>query len=110
MSQDAKPQPEPVDVWINGIVAVRDQQPYIQLMTSNGIMTQWNVIEARKIANDIVIMCSRTEADAMLMKFFEKMDFPIGATVALMKELRDYRHNLDMIKVESKDDPEINHD
>lgn len=99
--------PDAVDVWVNGIVAVRDNQPYVQLLTSNGIMTQWNVTEARKVANDIILMCSRVEADAMLVKFFGKMDFPDGAVVALMHEFREYRHSLDMLHVESKDDPEV---
>lgn len=98
--------PEPQEIFINGIVAARDQQPYIQLTTSNGIMSQWNVTEARKIANDILVMCSRTEADAMLIKFFGKMDFPPGAAFELMKEFRDYRHELDMIEVEGKDQTE----
>lgn len=104
MSAADKPQPEPQDIFINGIVAARDQKPYIQLTTTNGIMSQWNVTEARKIAHDILIMCSRTEADAMLIKFFGKMEFPPGAAFELMKEFRDYRHELDMMHVEGKDD------
>jgi len=107
MSAGDRPEPQPVDVWVSGLVAARDHQPYIQLMTSNGIMTQWNVAEARKIANDIVTMCSRCEADAMLVKFFGKMEFPDGALAALMHEFREYRHSLDMVKVEGKDDPDM---
>lgn len=107
MPKEPEKPPEPQDIFISGLVAARDQQPYIQLTTSNGIMSQWSVTEARKIAHDILIMCSRTEADAMLIKFFGKMDFPDGATVGLMKEFRDYRHELDMQHVEGKDsDPE----
>jgi hypothetical protein len=109
MSEEAKPEPQITDVFINGIVAARDGKPYIQLMTSNGIMTQWNVAEARKIANDIVVMCSRVEADAMIIKFFGffgKMNFPAGALGAIMQEFREFRHELDMQPVETKDDPE----
>jgi hypothetical protein len=108
VNDEKKPEGEVpyVDIWVNGIVAVRDNQPYIQLLTSNGIKTQWNVTEARKIAYGILQMCSRTEADAMLMKFFGKMDFPDGAVVALMQEFREYRHALDSITVQSKEDPE----
>jgi hypothetical protein len=106
MSDEPKQPPEPIDIFINGIVAARNQQPYIELMTSNGIRVQWNVTEARKIANDIVTMCSRTEADAMLIKFFGKQEFPAGAAFALMAEFREYRHELDSIPVEIKEDPE----
>ena len=107
MSEDQdKPKQEPTEVFINGIVAARNSKPYVQLMTSSGIMTQWTIAEARKIANDIVTMCSRVEADAILIKFFGKMDFPDGALAAIMHEFREYRHELDMEPVESIDDPE----
>jgi hypothetical protein len=107
MPDEPKPPESPeVDVWVNGIVAVRDNQPYIQLSTSRGMMTQWNVTEARKIADDILRMCARCEADAMLIKFFTKAEFPAEAAVALMHEFREYRHELDMIAVQSKVDPE----
>jgi hypothetical protein len=106
----AAPLPEPeagtVDVWVNGLVAARNGQPYVQLLTTNGIMTQWTVGEARKIANDIVTMASRVEADAIIVKFFGHMEFPNGALAALMQEFRDFRHHLDMETVESKPDPE----
>jgi hypothetical protein len=98
--------PATVEVWVNGIVAVRNSQPYVQLLTSSGIMTQWTVGEARKIANDIVTMASRCEADAMMVKFFGRMEFPNGALVAIMQEFRDFRHALDMEPVESRSDPE----
>jgi hypothetical protein len=103
---DETPQPETTDIWVNGVVAARNCQPYVQLLTSNGIMTQWTIAEARKIANDIVTMASRTEADAMIIKFFNKADFPSGAAAALMQEFREFRHELDMEPVESKSGPE----
>jgi hypothetical protein len=107
---DEKKEPS-TDFWVNGIVAARNQQPYIQLSSSTGLLMQLTIAEARKIANDIVTMCSRTEADAMLIKFFGKAEFPAGASVALMAEFRDFRHALDMEPVEGKDedpgDPEI---
>jgi hypothetical protein len=86
------------DFWVNGIVAVRDGQPYIQLSNEKGMIGQLSMSEARQVANDIVVMASRTEADAMLIKFFSKMEFPEGASVALMAEFRDFRAELDADK------------
>jgi hypothetical protein len=92
---------------ISGVVAIRNLQPYIQLLINGELMFQWHITEARSIAWDILRMCSRTEADAMIVKFFGKMDFPDGALAALMQEFRDYRHELDMIDVDKSDyDPE----
>jgi hypothetical protein len=104
----AKPeQPESNEFFVNGIVAARNGRPYIQLSTTNGIKVQLSIADARKIANDIVTMCSRTEADAMLIKFFSKEDYPAGAAAAIMQEFRDFRHELDMEPVEgSHSDPD----
>lgn len=84
------------DLMVNGLVAVRDKQPYIQLSTEKGLVCQLSMTEARQVANDILTMASRTEADAMLVKFFDKSEFPQGATEALLVEFRDFRHELDM--------------
>jgi hypothetical protein len=93
------------DFWVNGIVAARNNQPYIQLSTSNGLLMQLSIADARKIANDIVTMCSRTEADALILRFFGKiMEIPEGAIVAMMQEFRNFRHELDMDQVEGKDE------
>jgi uncharacterized protein (DUF1501 family) len=81
--------------WVNGIVAQGDKQPYIQLSNENGMLAQLSMAQARQVAQDILTMASRTEADAMLLKFFDRMEFPSGAASALMQEFRDYRATLD---------------
>lgn len=94
------------DFWVNGVVAMRDTKPYIQLSNENGMIAQLSMSEARQVADDIVNMCSRTEADAMIFKFFTKESFPPDAAGALMQEFRNFRHELDMEKAERKIDPE----
>lgn len=81
--------------WVNGIVAVRDKKPYIQLSNDNGMIAQFSMSEARQVAMDILQMAGRTEADAMILKFFKKAEFPMGAAEALMQEFRDFRAELD---------------
>jgi hypothetical protein len=88
------------DFWVNGIVAQRDKQPYVQLSNEKGMIAQLTMAQAQRIAMDILIMAARTEADAMLHKFFSKMEFPQGATDALMIEFREYRAELDQEKVD----------
>jgi hypothetical protein len=90
------------DVWINGMVASKSLEPRIELMSSTGIRMTWSIGVARKIAHDIIIMCSRTEADAMIVKFFKERDLPLEAAAALMKDFRDYRAELDQEEVEGK--------
>jgi hypothetical protein len=86
--------------WVNGIVAVRDGIPYIQLSNEKGMIAQLTMSQARQVANDIVIMCSRSEADAMIFKFFNKFELPEQAAGLLMQEFRDFRFELDEDKPE----------
>jgi len=86
--------------WVNGIVAVRDKQPYIQLSNDKGMIGQLSVTEARQVANDIMLMAARTEADAMLIKFFGQMELGDQAASLLMNQFRDYRAELDQQKIE----------
>jgi hypothetical protein len=81
--------------WVNGIVAMRDKMPYVQLSNENGMMVQFSVPEARQVAMDILQMSARTEADAMVLKFFDKAQFPPGAGAALMDDFRNFRAELD---------------
>lgn len=83
------------DFWVNGIVSARDKQPYVQLSNEKGMIAQLSMAQARQIAMDMLVMCSRTEADAMLLKFFDKHEFPSGAGAALMVEFRDFRAAID---------------
>jgi hypothetical protein len=66
----------------------------------NGEKVQLNVAEAHKIANDLIKIAARTEADAMLLRFFSKSDFPEGAGAALMIDFRYYREMQDRKGVE----------
>lgn len=81
--------------WVNGIVAIRDKRPYIQLSNEKGIICQLGMSEARQVAMDILQMAARTEADAMIHKFFEREEFPENASGHLMTEFRDFRAELD---------------
>jgi len=81
--------------WVNGIVAARNKKPYIQLSTEKGILVQLSMSEARQVAMDILQMAGRTEADAMVLKFFDRSEFPEEAAAALMQEFRDFRAELD---------------
>lgn len=83
------------NIVISGVVAVRNMQPYVQIFVDGNVIGQLSMSEARNVANDIVQMCARTEADAMIIKFFGEMDFPQGATAALLDQFRDFRSKLD---------------
>lgn len=88
------------ELMVNGIVSARDKKPYVQLSTENGMICQLSMAEARKVAMDIITMAYRTEADAMLVKFFDRSEFPEASVGALLVGFRDFRHALDMEKVE----------
>lgn len=54
-------------------------------------------------------MAARTEADAVILKFFSKdeLEMPETAVAAFMQEFRDFRAELDREVVEhSSEDPE----
>lgn len=94
-------------IWVNGIVAVRDKQPYIQLSNENGMVAQLSMAQARHVAMDILQMSARTEADAMIHDFFGRNQFPRGAGEELMMMFRDFRAKLDDEKVErSRENPD----
>lgn len=82
------------NVLVEGIVAVRNQKPYVVLRL-NRERIQLTIAEAKGIAADIVQMAARTEADAMILRFFDKMEYPRGAAAAVLKEFRDFRLALD---------------
>jgi hypothetical protein len=92
--------PTGINFWINGIVAARNGQPYVQLSNDNGLIGQFTIAEARSIALDLLRSASYAETDAMLVRFFDKNEFPKDALGALLMEFRDFRHQLDMEKVE----------
>jgi hypothetical protein len=84
------------DVSVNGIVAARNKEPYVQLHLDGKPALQMTVSEARKIAGDLVLAASRVEADAMLLRFFDNHEFPEAAAAFLMKDFRDFRLGLDL--------------
>ena len=86
--------------WVSGVVAVRDKKPYVQVSNEKGMVAQFSISEARQVAADILQKAARTEADAMILKFFDKAHFPSGAAEALMQEFRDFRAELDRETVE----------
>ena len=92
------------DFWVNGIVAVRDGKPYIQLSNEKGKIAQLTMSQTRQIAMDMLVMASRSEADAMIFKWFRKNVFPDAAVAALMQDFRDFRAELDADKAERSSD------
>jgi hypothetical protein len=95
------------DFWVNGIVAQRDKQPYVQLSNERGMIAQLSMAQARNIAMDILNMAARTEMDAMLLRFCdEELEHEeVGAKMMVL--FREYRMKLDQEKVEtSMQDPD----
>ena len=94
-------------ILVNGIVSHRDFQPYLQVDV-DGHLVQLTMAQARNVARDIEAMCARTEADAMIHRFFARNDFPAAAGAALMVEFRDFRMQLDADQVEkTREDPDV---
>lgn len=92
------------DFWVNGVVAVRNGLPYVQLSNEKGMIAQLSMSETRQIAMDMLVMAARTEADAMIHKFFAKEEFPPEASAAVMVGFRDFRAELDADKAERPQD------
>jgi hypothetical protein len=86
-------------IFVDGIVAARNKEPYVRI-TVNGEKAQLTVAEARKIAADLHAVAARTEADAMVLRFFSKSEFPEGAGAALMMDFRYFRQMQDEKPVE----------
>jgi hypothetical protein len=86
-------------IFVDGIVAARNKEPYVRL-TVNGEKAQLTIAEAHKIAVDLINTAARTEADAMLLRFFDKKEFPDGAAAALMIDFRYFRQLQDEQPVE----------
>jgi hypothetical protein len=86
-------------LFVDGIVAARDHEPYVRVVI-NGEKAQLSIAEAHKVAHDILKIAARTEADAVVLRFFSDKQFPKGAGVAIMRDFRDYRYQQDEKKVE----------
>lgn len=103
----APKQPEKgTHILISGIVSGRDKRPYVHVDVG-GRLVQLSIADARNIALDLFRACSYAEADAMILKFFDKQEYPEGAAAALMVEFREFRHELDTENVErTTEDPD----
>lgn len=88
---------------VEGIVSRRDGQPYVKLFVNGEPVALLSMAQARSIASDIEWMCSRTEADAMIYKFFATKDHPEGAAIALTQQFREFRSKLDAEPVEKNE-------
>ena len=88
---------------VDGVVDSRDKQPYVQLSNENGIVCQMSMAQARDVAMNILQMCARTEADAMLLKFFEKCELPENAAASMLIEFREFRYALDQEQIDRLD-------
>jgi hypothetical protein len=88
-------------VSVEGIVAIRDKQPYIKLFKDGFPIAQMSMAQARKFADDIVNMCARTEADSIIHKFFADRQLPPIAAAELMLDFRNYRVEIDSEAVET---------
>lgn len=96
-----------ITFWVSAIVAQRNNQPYVQLANDKGMIGQFTVAEARKVADDLYLAASRAEADAMIFKFFKDKDLPLEEAAMVMQYFRDFRHTLDMQEIEkSESDPD----
>ena len=100
MNKQPKPEGES-HFLISGVVAHRDKRPYIH-MDINGRLHQLSVSQARNIASNILLACSMAEADAMILRFFQKKEFPEGAAAAIMVDFREFRNELDIQDYENE--------
>ena len=92
--------------WVNGIVAMCDGNPYIQLSNENGMIAQLSMSETQQIAIDMLVMAARTEADSMLLRFIKAKNLPDQMGGELMMMFRDFRAELDAEKAKRSIDDE----
>ena len=94
---------KPNIISVNGVVAVRNGEPYVQLSTTkHGVIVQLAVAEARSLAMDLLSMAFRTEADAMVHAFVQQeLEQPPNVSSAMMKMFRDFRVRQDGMEVET---------
>jgi hypothetical protein len=92
------------EFWVAGIVSQRDKQPYVQLSNEVGLIAQLTMTQARQIAMDMLVQCSRAEMDAMVLAFVEKMDLPPNAGPLMMRDFREFRSAFDNEVLERAED------
>ncbi len=84
---------------VESAVTNPDKTPIV-VLTIGGKRAIFSIAQARKIAADIVQHAARSEADAMIYRFFDDQKFPLGAAENLMFNFRLFRHELDTEAVE----------
>jgi hypothetical protein len=87
-------------IIVDSIVAVRDGQPYVRITIDGVQRAQLTVSEARAIGQDLLVTAGRSEADAMILKFFSDHDLPREAATEMLKRFREFRLHLDQERVE----------
>lgn len=92
---------KPEGLSVESAVSKTEREPIV-VLTVGGEQAILSVGQARKVAADIVQQAARSEADAMIYKFFDKKNFPPGAAEGLMYEFRVFRHQLDTEAVEGQ--------
>jgi hypothetical protein len=80
---------------VDSIVSSRDFMPAVRLFSNGEVAGVMSTAMARSVAMDIMRQAARAEADAMIWRFFSKMEYPDGAAAALMIEFRKFRMELD---------------
>jgi hypothetical protein len=99
--------PTGINLIVSGIVAARNGMPYVVLEDAQRRIAQLTIAEARSIALDLMRSASYAETDAMLIGFFKRMELPENALGMLLIEFRDFRHQLDVERVEGfSEDPD----
>lgn len=80
------------DFWVAGIVSADDKEPYVQLLNEKGVIAQLSVAQARIIAMNILVQCSRSEMDTMVYKFLENLGMEVDSEMpgGLMRAFRQY--------------------
>ena len=83
-------------IFVETLVAARNRHPYVRITDDQGHhIAQLSTRTARELAHNILNGAAAAEADAMIHRFFQKMEFPDAAVGALMHEFRAFRAELE---------------
>lgn len=88
-------------ITIEGIVSKRTKEPLVEIRKDRELIAQMSMAQARNIAMDILQMCSRTEADAIIHKFFADKGIPEYEGSMIMLDFREFRNKLDNEEIET---------
>jgi hypothetical protein len=99
--KSAKAAKKPEGITVEGLVAQRDKRPYVLIAKDGQAIAQLTMAQARNIAHDLLTMCARTEADAIIHQFFAARQMPEGMAASIMLDFRLFRHELDQEQIET---------